>query len=110
MGEDGTVMAAIDPKEKPRERRSFSREFKERVVRLVLEDGKTRAQVARELDLPPSVVTRWVARAQASASPEGQLSADERTELERLRKENRLLRTKCVLLRMWASCLAKEIS
>jgi len=40
--------------------RSYDRELKEYVVKLVLDEGKPRAEVAREMDIPYGNVTRWV--------------------------------------------------
>jgi transposase len=48
-----------------RSRRSFTDEFKAGAVRLVLEEGKTVPQVARDLDVSASVVRIWVERARA---------------------------------------------
>jgi transposase-like protein len=42
------------PKRRPR--RKFSDEFKEHAARLVLDDGKSMAVVARELDLVPTAL------------------------------------------------------
>ena len=62
-------------------------------VRLVLDEGKTIGAVARELDLTPSALGNWVRQARADRS-QGKtgLTTEERTELARLRKENRELR------------------
>ena len=59
-------------------------------VRLVLDEGKTVGAVARELDLTPSALGNWVRQARADRS-QGKtgLTTEERTELARLRKENR---------------------
>ena len=46
-------------------RRRFTSEFKAGAIRLVLDEGKTIGAVARELDLTPSSLGAWVARAQA---------------------------------------------
>jgi len=54
-----------ESKKKPGARRTFTEEFKAGAVRLVLDEGKSRAQVARDLDLPPSALSRWVERARA---------------------------------------------
>ena len=76
-----------------RARRQFTDEFKAGAVRLVLEEGKTVAQVARELDLPASALSGWVrqARADRDGGRTG-LTTEERTELAKLRKENRELK------------------
>ena len=46
-----------------RARRSFTDEFKADVVAMVTELGRSRAEVARDLDLTESSVGRWVAEA-----------------------------------------------
>ena len=52
-------------KKQKRQRRSFSDEFKAGAVRLVLNERKLPAAVARDLDLSHSLVTKWVEQAQA---------------------------------------------
>ncbi len=48
-----------------RSRRSFTDEFRAGAVRLVINEGKTVGQVARELDLTESALRNWVERARA---------------------------------------------
>ena len=48
-----------------RPRRQFEGEFRSQAVRLVLDDGKTIAVVARDLDLTPSALRSWVLQARA---------------------------------------------
>jgi transposase len=45
-----------------RPRRSFTDDFKAGAVRLVLNEGKTIPQVARDLDLTESALRTWVER------------------------------------------------
>jgi transposase-like protein len=45
-----------------RRRRSFTEEFKAGAVRLVLDEAKTIAQVARDLDLTPSALVGRLSR------------------------------------------------
>src|ERR1700704_474321 len=52
-------------KRQKRPRRSFTDEFKAGAVRLVLDEGKTIPQVARDLDLTMSALRQWVERARA---------------------------------------------
>ena len=87
-------------KKPKRQRRSFTDEFKAGAVRLVLDEGKTVAQVARELDLTESVLGTWVmhARADRSKGKTG-LTTAEREELAQLRRENRSLRMERDLLK-----------
>ena len=80
-------------KRQKRARRSFTDEFKVGAVRLVLDEGKTIPQVARDLDLTESALRAWVERARADRT-QGKtgLTTVEREGLARLRKENRELR------------------
>ncbi len=92
-----------------RDRRSFTDEFKAGAVRLVLEEGKTVAQVARDLDLTASALSGWVRQARADRS-KGRtgLTTAEREELAELRKENRSLRMERDFLKKAAAFFAKE--
>ena len=40
-------------------RRSFTREFKNEAVKLVIESGRPTAQVARDLGITPNLLRRW---------------------------------------------------
>lgn len=92
-----------------RQRRRFTDEFKAGAVALVLDQGKTIAQVARDLDLTASALSAWVEQARADRS-KGRtgLTTAEREELARLRKENRELRMERDLLKKAAAFFAKE--
>jgi transposase len=101
-------MGAKQEREK-RARRQFTDEFKAGAVRLVLDEGKTVAQVARDLDLTPSALVGWVkqARADRDGGKSG-LTTEERAELAKLRKEVRELKMERDLLKKWAAFFAKE--
>jgi len=45
--------------ENKRERRSFDKEFKKEVARLVTEGGRKVSEVARDLGVHPNVIHRW---------------------------------------------------
>ena len=98
-------------KERPhrRTRRSFTDEFKEGAVRLVLDEGKTVGAVARELDLTASALSLWVrhARSERTKGKSG-LVKEEREELLRLRKEVRELRMEREVLKKAAAFFAKD--
>jgi transposase len=67
-----------------RDRRSFTDEFKAGAVRLVLGEGKTVAQVARDLDLTASALNGWVRQSRADRSnARTGLTTAEREELAR---------------------------
>jgi len=98
-------------KKQRRGRRSFSDEFKAGAVRLVLDEGKTISQVARDLDLLRSSVELWVKRARADRDGgKSGLTSDERIELAQLRKENRELKMQREILKKAAAFFAKENS
>jgi len=94
-----------------RPRRAFSEEVTAGAVRLVLEEGKTIAQVARDLGLNANSVSTWVAQARADRSKgKTGITSEERAELARLRKENRELRMEREILKKAAAFFAKENS
>ena len=77
-----------------RKRRKFSPEFKAETVAMVLEQGLSIRQVSRDLDISDSVIREWIKRAKIDQgdNPRGELTTEERKELQRLRRENRRLR------------------
>lgn len=97
-------------KRQRRQRRAFTDEFRAGAVRLVVTEGKTIGQVARDLDLTPSALRTWVERARADRGQgrPGVLTTEERQELARLRKENRDLRVERDILKKAAAFFAKE--
>jgi len=93
-----------------RKRRTFTKEFKEGAVKLVLDEGRTPSQVARDLDLTSSALAKWVAREKADRGKgrPGLLTTAEREEIAKLRKENRELRMERDILKKAAAFFAKE--
>jgi transposase len=92
-----------------RPRRQFDDDFRAQAVRLVLDEGKTIAAAARDLDLTPSSLRYWVkhARADRTRGRTG-LTMVEREELVRLRKEVRELRMERDVLKKAAAFFAKD--
>lgn len=90
-------------------RRQFTDEFKAGVVRLVLDEAKTMAQVARDLNLTPSALSGWVkqARADRSGGKTG-VTSEERAELAALRKELRVVKMERDILGKAVAFFAKE--
>ena len=94
---------------KRRARRQFTDEFKASAVRLVLDEGKTVAAAARDLDLTETALREWVNRARADrTNGKTGLTTAEREELARLRKEVRILREEREILRKAAAFFATE--
>ena len=89
--------------------RQFTEEFKASAVRLVLDQGKSIAGAARDLDLSETALGEWVRRARANRT-QGRtgLTTAEREELARLRKENRILQEERDILKKAAAFFAKQ--
>lgn len=92
-----------------RERRQFSKDYKTGAVKLVLDEGKSISQVARDLDLTPSSLGNWVSQERADRSNgKTGLTTEEREELRRLRRENRVLRMEREILKKATAFFAKN--
>jgi transposase len=92
-----------------RVRRQFTDEFRAGAVRLVVEEGKTVGAVARELDLTPSSLAKWVEQARADRSKgKTGLTTAEREELTRLRKELRIVQEEREILKKATAFFAKQ--
>ncbi len=106
-----STMTEIAPTPKRRRaRRQFTDEFRAGAVRLVIDEHRRIAQVARELDLTESALRLWVDRSRADRGKgrPGVLTTAEREELSRLRKENRELRMERDILKKAAAFFAKS--
>ncbi len=91
----------------PESRRKYDGEFREGAVRIVRETGKPIAQVARDLGIHEGTLGNWVAQDRASANGEG-LTAEERDELQQLRKEAAELRMERDVLKRSVVLWVKE--
>jgi transposase len=91
-----------------RARREFSEEFKARTVELIESSGKSINEICRELDLTETAVRRWVKQARIDQGTAPGLSSDERAELARLRRENKVLREEREILKKAAAFFAQE--
>lgn len=70
--------------------RRFDKEFKQSAIALVKE-GRTITEVARDLGISQSALSRWLDAKEKTIAEESKESAKER-ELRRLRQENEYLR------------------
>jgi transposase len=107
---EGCSMSESEKKQR-RQRRSFSPEFKAGAVKLVLEEGKSVSEVARDLDLTETAFRRWVEQAKTDKGrgKPGALTSEERAELSGLRKRVRQLEMERDLLKNAAAFFAKEM-
>lgn len=98
--------------DKKNTRRTFTLEYKQDAVKLVTEQGYSRQKAANSLGISLSAITTWVRQ----ESPTGDskeaksvtLNLSERSELERLRKDNQRLLMERDILKKAAVFFAKE--
>jgi transposase len=91
-----------------RKRRRYTEDFKREAVALVTEQGYSVAEAARSLEVGENQIRRWRQKLEQE-SAEGELTATEREELERLRKEIRQLRMEKEILKKASAYFAKEM-
>ena len=102
-------MSTMAETKRKRTRRNFTDEFKAGAVRLVLDEGKTVAAAARDLDLTESSLRNWVEQARADRTHgKTGLTTAEREELARLRKELRIVQEEREILKKAAAFFAKQ--
>lgn len=95
-----------------RKRRKFTPQQKAEAVKIVRDSQKSIREVAEDLDLPASSLSRWVNQATVDErqDPVGPLTSDERAELVRLRRETKVLRQERDFLKKTAAFFARENS
>lgn len=93
----------------PRTRPPYPPEFREEAVHLARESGKPASQIARDLGISYESLRHWVKQADRDAGRRTDgLTTEEREELRRLRRENRILRMEREILKKAAAFFAKE--
>lgn len=95
-----------------KKRRKFTPEQRAHAVKILRESGKSAREVAAELDVPSSSLSRWAKQAEVDTrqDPDGPLTSGERAELVRLRREKRVLEQERAFLKKAASFFARENS
>jgi transposase len=91
----------------PRPKKSFSPEFREEAVKLVIETSRPIARVAKELGINEGTLGNWVnAYRRDHAGEEPPLTVNERARLRELERETRELRMELEFLKKAAAYFA----
>ena len=96
-----------------RKKRTFTGEFNKEAVALVHQPGMTVTKVAKDLDLTPSALAKWVKKATGSdavtITNPNESSVDQlKRQCQELQKQNRLLTMERDILKKAATFFAKE--
>ena len=84
-------------------------EFRAEAVRLVRQSGKSVPRIARDLGVSDQSLRNWVRQADLDTGVRADgLTTEEREELRRLRRENRILQEEREILKKAAAFFAKE--
>lgn len=83
-------------------------EFRRRAVELARERAKPIKQIAADIGISESCLRNWMAQADIDEGKREGLSTEERAELRRLRRENRVLKMERDLLSRAAAFFAQE--
>jgi transposase len=82
--------------------------FKEEAMRLMRSSAKPLAQISRELDVSEQTLRNWRKQQQIDEGEREGLTTDEKEELTRLRRENKVLRQEKEILRKATAFFARE--
>jgi transposase len=83
-------------------------EFRRRAVELARERAKPVKQIAADIGISESCLRNWMTQADIDEGKREGLTTEERAELRRLRKENRVLKMERDLLSRAAAFFASE--
>lgn len=88
--------------------KQYPKEFKEEAVALVREQGYSVAEAAKSLGIASNMLYKWKEKIESVEAGEV-LVEDERSELTRLRQENKELRMEKEILKKASAFFAKEM-
>jgi len=88
--------------------KQYPKEFKEEAVALIREQGYSVAEAAKSLGVATNLLYRWNGQQEQQPGDQDLVEA-ERTELQRLRKENKQLRMEREILKKASAFFAKEM-
>lgn len=91
-------------------KRSFSKEFKESAVKLVIEEGLTVGQTSSDLGIAQITLKKWlqIYRREQSVETGGTTREEDKSELSRLRKEVHTLRMERDILKKATAILSQN--
>jgi transposase len=92
----------------PPTRPPYPPEFKEEAMRLMRSSAKPLAQISRELDVSEQTLRNWRKQQEIDEGAREGLTTDEKEELTRLRRENKILRQEKEILRKATAFFARE--
>jgi transposase len=102
-----SIMESVGRK-KHRPRRRFTAQFKADIVEACRRGDRTVPQVCRDFELTESAVRGWLAQADIDTGKAPGLTSSERTELDRLRRDNERLRADNEILKRATAFFDKE--
>lgn len=91
-----------------RTRPPYPAAFRAEAVQLVHANGRSLTQVAKDLGVHHETLRSWVKQADIDEGRRGGLTTEERVELARLRRENRVLLEEREILKKAAAFFARE--
>jgi transposase len=90
-----------------RTRKRYTDEFKAEAVKLVVEEGYSISQAARNLDINTNMLTRWKNELTGKSARRKQ-AADDKEEIQQLREEVRRLKLEGEILKKATAFFANE--
>lgn len=92
----------------PRTRPAYPPEFKAETLKLARSSEKPLSELARDLGVSTGTLRNWLKQQQIDPGKRDGLTTDEREELRRLRKENKVLKEEREVLRKATAFFARE--
>ena len=92
----------------PRTRPPYPEEFRREAVALIRSGQRSLAEASKSLGVSQQMLRNWIKQTDVDAGRAEGVTSDEREELRRLRRENRVLREEREILKKAAAFFVKE--